>query len=47
MLLDATSSVALSYDVIGVPTFVLMNKSGEVVFTAHNFPAGYVELISK
>lgn len=39
VLLDRDSRVATSYGLIGVPSYVLINKSGEVVFRDNYFPA--------
>jgi cytochrome c-type biogenesis protein len=38
ILLDGNSSVAYSYGLIGVPTFILINKQTEIVFKGHFFP---------
>ncbi|MFH1678061.1 MAG: cytochrome c biogenesis protein CcdA [Candidatus Omnitrophota bacterium] len=38
VLLDYDGSVSSSFGLIGVPTFVLINKSGEVVFKDNYFP---------
>ena len=39
ILLDRDSRVATLYGLIGVPTYILINKSGEVVFKDNYFPA--------
>lgn len=38
VLLDSDAEVAYSYALIGVPTFVLVNKRGEIVFQDNLFP---------
>ena len=38
VLLDSDGRVAYSYGLIGVPMFVLINKSGEIVFQDYFFP---------
>ena len=38
VLLDRDSRVANSYDVIGVPTYILVNKEGEIAFTGNSYP---------
>lgn len=38
VLLDKDSRVAYSYGILGVPTFIFINKSGEVVFSGNHFP---------
>lgn len=48
VLLDIDTQVAHSYEVLGVPTFLLVNKDGFVVFRDNYFPADkYKELILK
>lgn len=37
VLLDQDSSVADRYDLLGVPTYVLINKSGRIVFNGNRF----------
>jgi len=37
-LLDKDSSVAKSYEVVGIPTYVLINKKGKIVFQGNSFP---------
>ena len=46
VLLDEDSSVSNSYDVLGVPTFYLVDKQGKIIFEGNNFPENYKELIS-
>lgn len=46
MLLDKDSSVAYSYDIVGVPTLVLIDKKGKVVFQGHTFPKEYKKLLA-
>ena len=38
VLLDSDASVAYSYGLIGVPTFVFIDKKGEIVFQDNYFP---------
>lgn len=38
VLLDSDGVVGYSYRLIGVPTFILINKKGEIVFKDHYFP---------
>ena len=45
--LDENSAVAEQYQLIGVPTFFLLNKDGIVRFADHYFPDNYEEIISK
>ncbi|MGD9014878.1 MAG: cytochrome c biogenesis protein CcdA [Candidatus Omnitrophota bacterium] len=48
ILLDSDARVAYSYGVLGVPTFVLINKQGAVVFKDHFFPLNkYENLLTK
>ena len=43
---DADSNVTRDYDIIGVPTYVLVNKSGKIVFKDNYFPQDYKDLLS-
>lgn len=47
VLLDTDTSVATSYNVMGVPTFVLIDKEGQIVSQGNGFPEGYQNLINK
>ena len=47
VLLDTDSSVSYIYDVLGVPTYVLIDKTGSIVFQANEFPLDYENLLSK
>lgn len=48
VLLDKDTTVAGSYGILGVPTYLLIDKKGYIVFNDHYFPkAKYKELISK
>jgi peroxiredoxin len=48
VLLDTESQVADEYDLLGVPTYFVINKSGQVVFSGNHFPEGKIkDLISK
>jgi len=44
ILLDLDADVAASYGILGVPTFVLINKKGNVVYNKHYFPEEYNKL---
>jgi peroxiredoxin len=46
VLLDRDTNVAYSYDISGVPAYVLVDKKGYIVFKGHYFPlAEYKKLI--
>ena len=48
VLLDIDLKASQAYEVIGVPTYFLINKEGRIVFNNHYFPhEEYKELISK
>jgi len=48
VLLDTDTKVAHSFEVLGVPTYVLVGKKGNIVFTGHTFPKDtYKDLIQK
>ena len=38
VLLDSDANVAHSFKILGVPTFILVNKEGFVVFKDNYFP---------
>ncbi|MDO8662192.1 MAG: redoxin domain-containing protein [Candidatus Omnitrophota bacterium] len=38
VLLDKDNTVADAYELMGVPTYIVINKSGQVVSTSNNFP---------
>ncbi len=38
VLLDENSHVSDMYEVIGVPTYILINKSGRIIFNSSSFP---------
>jgi len=38
VLLDKDMAVAESYEILGVPTYVLIDKKGHIVFEDHYFP---------
>lgn len=46
-LLDSSFATASDYGIMGIPTFVLVNKNGEAVFMDNYFPVrSYKELLS-
>ncbi len=48
VLLDKDMAVAESYGILGVPTYILIDKRGYIVFENHYFPQKeYKDLISK
>ncbi|MCM8795797.1 MAG: TlpA family protein disulfide reductase [Candidatus Omnitrophica bacterium] len=48
VLLDKDTYVSWTYEIIGVPTYILINKEGYIVFKDNYFPLKqYQELISK
>ena len=47
ILLDKDSMVSGAYGILGVPTFYLVDKKGEIVFEESSFPENYRDLISK
>lgn len=47
VLLDKDASVADSFEVLGVPTYILINKNGRIAASDHTFPQSeYKDLIS-
>jgi peroxiredoxin len=47
VLLDKSAAVAEAYGVMGVPTFVLISKSGVVVYEGNDLPGNYKDLLNK
>ncbi len=47
VLLDSDGRVFSQYNVIGVPTFILISREGKVVFTGNSFPSGYKGILSR
>jgi len=45
VLLDRDSQAAYSYNIVGVPTFILIDKKGRIVFQDHRFPQEYKKLL--
>jgi len=45
VLLDTDKSVSSSFEILGVPTYILLNKKGEIVLQGHGFPNDYKSLI--
>jgi len=48
VLLDTDTKVAQAFGILGVPTYILINKEGSIVFDNHYFPQKeYKNLILK
>ena len=47
VLLDKTGLLADKYDLVGVPTYVFLDKTGQVVAQVHSLPANYKSLLFK
>ena len=47
ILLDTTGNTSREYGVIGVPTFVLVSKDGNIVYHDNDLPRNYLELLDK
>lgn len=47
VLLDRDADVAQSYGILGVPTYVIVDKKGNLVFQGNYFPQNYNELVLK
>lgn len=45
ILLDSDQSVARSYDVVGIPTVILISKDGIIVSDENYLPGNYKELL--
>ncbi|MFA5156943.1 MAG: TlpA disulfide reductase family protein [Candidatus Omnitrophota bacterium] len=46
VLLDDEAMVSRSYEVVGIPTYVLINKEGVIVFRDNYLPEGYAKLLA-
>ena len=47
ILLDKDGLLADKYELIGVPTYIFLDKSGEMVLQAHNLPDNYKSILFK
>ena len=47
ILLDINMKTAEAYDVVGVPTFILVSGEGKIVFEGNEIPENYKSLLSK
>ncbi|MDP2830702.1 MAG: TlpA disulfide reductase family protein [Candidatus Omnitrophota bacterium] len=47
VLLDKEGKLANQYDVIGVPTYIFLDKTGQVILQAHSLPENYQSLLFK
>lgn len=45
VLLDKDTSASKAYNLAGVPTYVLVNKDGDIVFKDNFFPSAYKDLL--
>lgn len=45
ILLDSDSRVAPAYDLVGIPTFILIDAKGKIRSRSHNFPEDYEKLL--
>lgn len=45
ILLDSASTVAYAYDLLGVPTFILIDSQGKIKFQGNDFPGNYKQLL--
>ncbi|MDD5129250.1 MAG: TlpA disulfide reductase family protein [Candidatus Omnitrophica bacterium] len=47
VLLDRNGQAAENYGIRGVPTYVFINKAGQVVSTGHSLPDTYMDILSR
>lgn len=47
ILLDSASTVAYAYDLLGVPTFILIDSQGKIKFQGNDFPSNYNSLLNQ
>jgi len=47
VFLDKDTTVAAAYSILGVPTYILIDKKGQISFRGNSFPQEYKKLISQ
>lgn len=47
VLMDGDSRVAEAFKVMGIPTYVLVNKKGEIVYSGHSFPDSKIDELTR
>jgi peroxiredoxin len=47
VLLDKEAQAAENYGIRGVPTYIFINKNGQVISTEHRLPDNYMEILSR
>ena len=47
VFLDKDTTVADVYSILGVPTYILIDKKGQIRFRGNSFPQEYKKLISQ
>lgn len=47
IFLDKDTETANSYGIFGVPTYILIDKKGQIVFKGNSFPSDYKGLVLK
>ncbi|MCX5693853.1 MAG: TlpA disulfide reductase family protein [Candidatus Omnitrophica bacterium] len=47
ILLDKDGALADKYELMGVPTYIFLDKTGEMILQTHNLPDNYKELLFK
>ena len=47
MLLDKDGLLANKYGLMGVPTYIFLDKTGKVILQTHSFPVNYKSLLFK
>ena len=45
ILLDSDSQVSSAYNLVGIPTFILIDAKGKIRSSGHNLPDGYEQLL--
>lgn len=45
ILLDGDSRVSSAYNLVGIPTFILIDAQGKIKSRSHNLPDGYEQLL--
>ena len=47
VLLDSASGVANAYNIIGVPTLVLIDSQGKIRFQGNELPGNYIQILTR
>jgi len=46
VLLDQNSKVASGYNIVGIPTFIVIGSQGQILFSGNSFPSDYESILN-